>query len=145
MGFPPKKSTLTRASGSYILKMRLGAPIKITVGKMGEIDFPAAIYYYVGSALNGNLISRVSRHVKPPAAKKTHWHIDYLLAHQDVIVEQIFTIPSPMREECDLAKELWELIKKKNEEQSGWGRIRNFGSSDCDCDSHLFYSFKPVL
>ena len=61
--------------GSYALVIRLNRTEQLTVGRLGEFDFPAGCYLYFGSALNG-LESRVSRHLRRD--KKLHWHVDYL-------------------------------------------------------------------
>lgn len=94
------------------------------MGALGDIYFDEGYYAYVGSALNG-LQSRISRHLK--TGKKLHWHIDYLL--QKATVKSIVLAKTEKRIECGLA----ELFSEK------FGRITDFGSSDCHCRSHLFY------
>ncbi len=49
----------------------------ITVGKFGELVFPAGDYMYLGSAMGpGGLFARLSHHLR--VASKPHWHIDWL-------------------------------------------------------------------
>jgi sugar fermentation stimulation protein A len=102
----------------------------IQIGALGNIRFSEGIYIYVGSAMNGKLISRIRRHTQPASMKKTHWHIDYLLACKDSRMFKIIIIPSQAKEECTLA----ETVKK-----TALFFIPHFGSTDCQCSSHLFY------
>ena len=67
----------TRKPRTYQLAIRIGRPIRIRVGRLGEFEFPAGRYVYTGSARRG-LEARVRRHLS--RAKRLHWHIDYLLA-----------------------------------------------------------------
>ncbi len=99
--------------------------MKITVGKLGDIDFKNGYYVYVGSALGG-LRQRLKRHLK--REKKKRWHIDYLLEHAKV--ESIFVWLSKKGIEDKIA---CKLMKK-------FDYINGFGSSDSKCKSHLFYS-----
>ena len=78
---------------------------------------------YIGSAMN-NLKSRVKRHLSNE--KKLHWHVDYLLKHSE-ITEVIYNLDKKV--ECELSKEM-----SKNNEY-----IQDFGCSDCECESHLYY------
>lgn len=96
---------------------------KLKIGKKLKINFNEGYYVYIGSAMN-NLESRVKRHLSK--SKKLHWHIDYLLKNAK-IVEIVYN--DGKKVECDLSNEL----KKKNE------FIKDFGCSDCECESHLYY------
>ena len=87
-------------------------------------------YCYIGSALKGKLVHRVKRHISPSSSKKIHWHIDYLLAIPDIRIVKSILIPSSFREECIVAQTIKELSKDE---------VLGFGSSDCNCYSHLFY------
>lgn len=97
----------------------------IKVGALGKIKFQKGFYAYVGSALN-NLEKRVQRHLRKK--KKIHWHIDYLL--RKAKVREVIYASGEKRKECTIAKSL-----AKN-----FSGIKNFGSSDCHCTSHLFFS-----
>ena len=76
----------------------------IQIGALGNIRFSKGAYIYVGSAMNGCLIPRIRRHSQPASMKKTHWHIDYLLACKESRVFKIIAIPSELKEECILAE-----------------------------------------
>lgn len=111
--------------GTYVLLTHVPYDLVISVGELGNLSFKAGYYAYVGSALGG-LEARVGRHLR--REKLAHWHIDYLLARAravDVVVAE-----SEERKECAVAGELAKNLSS----------VRGFGSSDCKCESHLFYS-----
>ena len=108
--------------GAYVLIIGLPKSAEIQVGQLGKIKFKNGFYAYVGSALGG-LEARISRHFRKE--KKIHWHIDYLLVWamiKDVYISEL--------KECDIVKKLADYLPC----------VRGFGSSDCDCKSHLFYN-----
>jgi Uri superfamily endonuclease len=111
--------------GIYILIISVCKNIKIKVGSLGKIKFAKGIYAYVGSAQN-NLEKRITRHRLKN--KKLRWHIDYLTTNKFAKVEKVFYKQAGKSEECQTAK---KLIKTETP-------IKNFGCSDCDCESHLF-------
>lgn len=111
--------------GTYVLLLELPRSTKVQVGSLGELDFQRGAYSYVGSALNG-LEGRVKRHLRED--KKFHWHIDYFL--ESAKVTDVIFAECKQRRECDIAKNL----------ANKFSMIKDFGSSDCDCESHLFYS-----
>lgn len=111
--------------GCYCLVIKLDETSEIKIGKkLGKIKFNKGHYVYVGSAMN-SLPSRIKRHLSDE--KKLHWHIDYFLKYSQ-ITEVIYN-KSNRKIECDLSK----YIASKT-----FG-IRDFGCSDCDCESHLYY------
>lgn len=120
--------------GTYILVLHLGEDISIIIGSLGKIHFSEGCYLYVGSAMgeygSSTLINRVKRHLLPFSGKKAHWHIDHLLNNKNSLINRIFMIPSLRRLECIIACEISEVCDSI---------IPNFGSSDCNCISHLFF------
>jgi endonuclease-3 len=114
-----------KKTGIYILKIKLDQPTTLTYGKNYSSYFPKGYYYYVGSALN-NLDARIKRHLSQD--KKIHWHIDYLL--KQATIEHIYYKITTEKEECLLAQTLAEKL----------ANIPNFGSTDCTCKSHLYYT-----
>ena len=119
-------------SGTYILVIKVPESITISVGKLSKtpLTFSKGYYLYCGSALGKNgLYNRVKRHLSQE--KKKRWHIDYLL-EQGKVTDVIFDT-EPVRKEC-----LYAL----NYLESGLSPITGFGSSDCNCISHLFFSRK---
>ena len=115
--------------GSYCLCIEVCDSIKIRIGSLGFIDFLKGYYVYVGSALTG-LEKRIERHIKISKGEHsvTHWHIDYLLRDKNAKIKSVFIKKSDVKIECEIS-----------EKMSGFGiPVRNFGSSDCKCGSHLY-------
>jgi len=111
--------------GSYCLIIKLSEDSNIEVGSLGNINFKKGYYVYVGSALN-SLEPRLRRHLSHE--KKLHWHVDYLLNHENTLLVDIVYAVDDEKWECAIAEE----ISKKGVETS------RFGCSDCKCGSHLF-------
>lgn len=116
--------------GSYVLVMEMTKDKKIHIGKKGQVMFPTGWYVYIGSAMN-SIEKRVKRHFSKE--KKHHWHIDYLLDYAQL--RKAFYKESDEWEECKIAGLFAAECKS----------IPAFGSSDCSCDSHLFYGNKKKL
>lgn len=112
--------------GSYLLLVKLAKRTAIKAGRLPKSVFPAGYYVYVGSAMSG-LSSRLARHRRKN--KKIHWHIDYLTAEASHVLP--VPIRSSKRQECEIAGAL-SSIKQPGQEE--------FGSSDCECATHLFFS-----
>ncbi len=117
--------------GSYVLVLRLPAPARLKVGKLGEFTFEPGWYLYCGSAIGG-LRGRVARHLRPD--HRVHWHIDYLnLKSSGATVEEIWWAEGRTRRECEWSEAIAVL--------PGMSRpVAGFGASDCRCDSHLIYA-----
>jgi Uri superfamily endonuclease len=111
--------------GIYVLTIQVRETISPKIGALGKVTFPAGLYAYVGSAQN-NLELRVARHLRKE--KKTFWHIDYLLNDEAAKINGVFFKEGLKTEECNVAS----LLAKRSEP------IYEFGSSDCNCKSHLF-------
>ncbi|WP_405267624.1 DUF123 domain-containing protein [Methanobrevibacter sp.] len=111
--------------GSYCLVVELDDEKTIKIGKrLGKIRFREGYYVYVGSAMN-SLTARINRHLSDE--KKLHWHIDYLLKNANIT--DIIFAESSKKMECDLSKAI----------SNNSVGIKNFGCSDCSCESHLYY------
>ena len=120
--------------GSYILVINLSENTYINIGALGNLFFKKGFYFYIGSAMgekgSSTIINRVKRHLKPASDKKTHWHIDYFLEDENSVIIRMYLIPSVLKLECKIAQEIFN---------GSDGYIKNFGSSDCNCLSHLLY------
>ena len=112
-------------SGTYILVIHNNQKQKIEIGNLGRVNFEKGYYCYIGSAMQ-NLTKRVDRHKRK--IKNHHWHIDYLL--DKTKIHKSIEIRSNEKLECIVANG----VKKISD-----GEIKNFGSSDCSCNSHLFF------
>lgn len=107
----------------YAVFFKLEAGKVLEVGALGEIDFPAGTYVYVGSAMNG-VEARIKRHFS--GDKRKHWHVDYFAEAAEPF--DYFILPDTAEYECVLADAV-----------SGFAEpVKGFGCSDCDCDAHLF-------
>jgi len=115
-------------SGLYQLLINLPKDKLIKVGKLGEFNFIKGFYIYTGSAKNG-LQARVSRHFSN--RKKLHWHIDYFLKHS--YIEDAKLYYSSNFGECKLNLKTFEQYTNASYP------IKGFGSSDCNCISHLIF------
>jgi Uri superfamily endonuclease len=117
--------------GTYALILHVPFDLQLKVGELGVRGFRAGYYAYVGSALSG-VEGRVRHHLRKE--KPSHWHIDYLTMRARVV--DLVRARSRTRKECRVAGELGELPS-----------VKGFGSSDCGCPSHLFYSpdLHPLL
>jgi len=117
-------------SGCYCLCIHVAEDIALNIGALGTISFSKGLYVYVGSALNG-LEQRIKRHfaTNMGKGKAIHWHIDYLLLAIGVTLEGVFIKESNKHEECAIASRIADR---------GYP-IRRFGSSDCHCNTHLFW------
>lgn len=109
--------------GTYVLLIRVPRETKVKIGSLGRIRFKKEAYAYVGSALK-NMKSRIERHLKDE--KNFHWHIDYFLTKADI--EEIIYGEKAEKKECEIAETLADKFPS----------IKDFGSSDCECKSHLF-------
>jgi len=115
--------------GTYALLLPSATDAVIRVGRLGDLRLQSGFYVYVGSALgSGGVRARLAHHMRP--AERPHWHIDYLRPH--TTLEQI-----------------WFTYDRKSPEHD-WARcfagmrgasmpLAGFGSSDCDCKTHLFF------
>lgn len=112
--------------GVYIAVFCLKAERRIQVGRLGRFVFVPGFYLYVGSAQR-NLSARLERHAEK--AKPLRWHIDHLSTKADMI--GAITVPDSRERECELAKELGQIVDLA---------VPHFGSSDCGCEGHLFYT-----
>ena len=115
--------------GTYVLVLSSRSTYVIQIGKLGALQLRSGFYVYVGSALGpGGVRARLAHHLKPP--RRPHWHIDYLKDHTSV-------------------KEVWYRLDTRRLEHVWADHIRltegasvplvGFGSTDCRCESHLFF------
>lgn len=117
--------------GIYLLCMYAAQPIEVAVGKHRHVC-NQGYYYYAGSAHgSGGLAARLKRHCSNN--KKKHWHIDYLL--EQAALWSIF---------------IWKTEKEMEHQLAGTLAadgtftmpVPHFGSSDCTCYAHLFFTGK---
>lgn len=118
-----------RLKGSYTLLIKLSESLDVEVGSLGSTQFSRGFYAYNGSAFGPGGLKRVDRHrEKSTNGDDPHWHIDYLLIQESSEVIDVFKAESD--HECSLSQKMMKQFDK----------VDNFGCSDCDCKSHVFYS-----
>ncbi len=105
----------------YINRKRFSADI----GALGRRDFPRGFYVYVGSGMR-NLFGRIGYHRRK--SEKRHWHLDYIKDRFTFLTD--IPIVTMSRRECSLSLKMLE--------EGGRG-IDGFGSTDCRCNSHLYF------
>jgi len=105
----------------------LPSDASINIGRLGNIHFKAGYYLYVGSGQT-NVEKRVNRYFNK--IKKSRWHIDYLLESGKAIPVKALILKLSKKYECKISRFI---------ESKGIIPVLRFGSSDCNCSSHLFY------
>ncbi len=124
---------LPAAPGSYALHLFLPAQVRLSVGRLGMIDFPTGSYFYLGSAHGpGGLRARLKHHSQ--ITQHPHWHIDWLRPHAR-LVGGWFALDSHvslLSLECAWSQALVQM-------PDAWLPAAHFGSSDCrsGCGSHM--------
>ena len=123
-----ERMTIPAQQGTYALVLACHKTGPVRIGKLGTMQSHEGFFVYVGRAFGtGGLEARVRHHLRPAA--RPHWHIDYL------------------RAACDLVEVWYTTVAARHEH--GWARtvarlpntgvpLPGFGSSDCDCVTHLF-------
>jgi Uri superfamily endonuclease len=122
-------------SGIYTLLLFVSEEISLTVGKLGKQNFPRGYYTYTGSALGKGATSlkhRIARHLRKE--KHRFWHIDYLLADENVSVEAVIAAETNEKMECTINQHIKGI-------EGAEVPVKGFGASDCreNCGSHLLY------
>jgi len=122
-------------TGIYTLLLFLPKQVTLTVGKLGKQRFPMGYYTYTGSALGkgaSSLKHRIARHLRKE--KRRFWHIDYLLADENVSVEAVIVAETNENMECKTNQHIKTIMGAKVQ-------VKGFGASDCrkNCKSHLLY------
>ena len=115
--------------GTYVLVLSSRSTDLVQIGRLGALQLQSGFYVYVGSALGpGGVRARLAHHLKPP--RRPHWHIDYLRAHTRV--DYIW-----YRLDTRRLEHLWAEDIRLAEGASV--PLVGFGSTDCGCESHLFF------
>ena len=117
--------------GTYTILLGFGGAVSVRVGKLGRFRLSDGHYLYTGSALGKGAVSlegRISRHAR--RSKTLRWHIDYLTSSKYCKVGRVAYVISSRPLECKMNQLIIRSIPAVP-------AISNFGSSDCDCFSHL--------
>ena len=118
--------------GTYALLLSFATDELIQVGRLGNLRLQPGFYVYIGSALgSGGVRGRLAHHMRP--AERFHWHIDYL--QKETKLEAVWFCYNRKSREHDWARR-FAAMPEASVPMAG------FGSSDCDCESHLFFFAK---
>ena len=124
--------SLPRSPGTYLLILHCTQRDDLRFGVRGRMRLQPGYYLYTGSAFGpGGLHARLGRHLAGNG--KCRWHIDYLRQVTDPLGAWYV---SDARVEHDWALTLAQLPGILPAQPG-------FGSSDCNCATHLFYSTQP--
>ena len=115
--------------GIYQILLHLDEDRRIRIGALGTFGFCAGWYVYTGSMRRG-LRHRLRRH--RAREKPLRWHIDYLSVVAPVVGQRTWPLDDAAgrSQECATHRALATqpgVIEP----------VKGFGSSDCDCPSHL--------
>ena len=126
--------SLEKQPGSYVIVLTATDKKPLRIGKLGLFALLPGQYFYVGSAHGpGGIRSRVKHHLK--ISSKPHWHLDYLRPYCTVsAVWYSYSGDTLEHRWADALAALESLSRPMN----------GFGSSDCQCPSHLLYTESPL-
>ena len=119
--------------GTYVLVLVLDKSCVVQAGRLGELQLEAGWYAYVGSAFGpGGIQARCGHHRQ--ISQRPHWHIDYLraVARLDAIWFS-----------HDLQRREHQWAQLLSSARGARIPVPGFGSSDCNCLSHLVYLSRP--
>lgn len=124
-----KRASLEARPGTYALLLSTASDAEIRVGRHGDMRLQSGFYVYVGSAFGpGGVRARVNHHLRD--SPRYHWHIDYLRPH--ATLEEVWLCHGRKRRE-----HLWASFLSSMPGVSV--PMPGFGSSDCGCETHLFF------
>lgn len=116
-------------TGTYLLILHCSKKASVPIGRLGTLVTEPGYYIYVGSAFGpGGIPARLSHHEK--VASTPHWHIDYLRHH--CALDECWYTEDSVHYEHDWAERLQHFHGARI-------AMPHFGSSDCQCSTHLFH------
>jgi Uri superfamily endonuclease len=120
--------------GTYLLLLECNNEAELSIGKLGKMNTEPGYYLYVGSAFGpGGIKARINHHMR--RAERPHWHIDYL--RTVAVLVNAWCVYG-----CSYEHE-WS--RSLSQSEAATVPLKGFGSSDCQCATHLFYfKRKPV-
>ncbi len=128
-------SNVDSAPGTYLLLLQCDQVMRLRIGSLGELVTARGFYVYTGSAFGpGGIRARIAHHAR--IARRPHWHIDYLRA-----------VSMPVAALCRYHERLEHQWAQALQDQGAMAApLQGFGSSDCGCATHLFFSAaRPTL
>ena len=132
--FANKRRALSKEPGTYALILRCSGQRSINIGSLGKLKLRKGYYIYVGSAFGpGGILSRIKHHCR--ISKSCHWHIDYLRPSTEIV--GVWYSIDPEKREHQWTNILMEVERVELP-------FKGFGSSGCECYSHLLFFSKPI-
>ena len=127
---------MNNRTGTYAIVLKPKAERSIGVGRLGMLRVQAGYYIYVGSAFGpGGLKARIAHHKS--VSHRSRWHIDYLRAAAEICEVWYTYDPGPREHQW---AEILAAAKASTMPFPG------FGSSDCNCLTHLYhFKSKPAI
>ena len=121
--------------GTYLLLLECNQAKRLKVGRLGDMTMAKGFYLYTGSAFGpGGIHARIRHHSR--IAGRPHWHIDYLRAVTRFAAAWC----------CYHARLEHQWAQLLKDHQGMEAPLKGFGSSDCECATHLFFSkSRPTL
>ncbi len=118
-------------AGTYVVVLKSAQAKTVQIGRLAQLAVHKGYYVYVGSALGpGGVAARLRHHAK--VSEKPHWHLDYLRA--ETAFYSAYASYSAEKKECECE---WASMLATGEGVTE--PMSGFGSSDCRCNTHLFY------
>jgi Uri superfamily endonuclease len=122
------ETMLPAEPGTYVVVLRSSSTRTIRIGRLGTLALRPGYYVYIGSAFGpGGLRARIAHHARRAAFP--HWHIDYLRRHTRL---EAVCYCCGERREHEFAAAIGAL-------PGAAVPLPGFGSSDCRCETHLFW------
>jgi len=123
------RTNMTAEGGAYALILFCSQEGPVQIGKLGILQPRRGFYVYVGSAVGpGGVRARVAHHQK--LSPRPRWHIDYLRLHTRL--DRIWYSHDRVCREHRWARVMRAL-------RGASVPVAGFGSSDCHCETHLFF------
>jgi Uri superfamily endonuclease len=118
--------------GTYTVLLNCGRLTTIRIGRLGCFKLQEGCYFYTGSGLGVGAVSlegRIERHKR--RSKTLRWHVDYLTSNENWNFTGAVYVVSKRRLECRINRLICCSLH-------ALPVIPKFGSSDCNCLTHLF-------
>ena len=117
--------------GTYTVLLNCSRRMTARIGRLGRFKLQEGYYSYTGSGLGVGAVSlegRIERHRR--RSKTLRWHIDYLTSNENWNFVGAIYVVSKRRLECRINRLICCSLH-------ALPIIPNFGSSDCNCMTHL--------
>ena len=123
-----ERFALPPTPGTYALILTCDGSDSLAIGRLGDIRLRPGYYVYIGSACGpGGLRARIGHHQR--TAGRPRWHIDYLRARAPISAAWY----------CCGRRCEHEWAARIAAMPGAASALPGFGSSDCACETHLYW------